>query len=184
MNNAGSIQTAISVSFYLLWIVAFLGFPIGGSLSQLVVGPIDTIVKGALGGLITGAVIGLAEWLVLRQALPALDLRWALATGIGMALGLGLGVALFGIETDGNQMILRAAVTGLAIGIAQWLVLREFVDSSAWWVLVMGGGWAIAWTITRAFGVDMTKNWSVFGSSGAIIFQIITAIALRLLLVR
>ncbi|MBI1256644.1 MAG: hypothetical protein GC204_04180 [Chloroflexi bacterium] len=171
----------IPSSFYVLWMLAFLGFPIGGGLSQIVVGAVDNPLRALLAGLITGAVIGLAQFFVLSRVLP-LDLRWILVTALGMALGLAISVALFGTETAGNPLLVRAAITGLVIGLAQWVVLREFVPLGGWWIPVMGIGWVIAWTITRAFGVDLSHNWSVFGSSGAIVFQLLTALVWRLLL--
>ncbi len=176
-------QNAVSLSFYGLWLVAFLGFPIGGTLAHVLVGAVDGVGRAALAGLITGLVIGLAQWLVLRQAIP-LSPGWIAVTGVGMTVGLALGTALFGTENAGNPLIFRAVVTGLVIGIAQWLLLREHVAMNIWWIPVMAGAWAIAWVITRAFGVDLTRQWSVFGSSGAIIFQLLTAVVLRLLLVR
>lgn len=168
------------ISFYLLWLLAFLGFPIGGAVAYSLVGAVDIPARAALAGLVTGVVIGLAQWLVLRQALP-LNPGWIVITGMGTAVGLAAGVALFGTETAGNTLLLRAALTGLIIGIAQWLLLREHITMNGWWLLVIAGGWAIAWAVTRAFGVNLTRHWSVFGASGAIVFQLLTAVVLRLL---
>ncbi|MCC6614302.1 MAG: hypothetical protein IT320_12550 [Anaerolineae bacterium] len=166
---------------YLLWIVAFVGFPIGGTLAHLLLGPVDSVLKGALAGLVTGAVIGLAEWLVLRQIAP-LDARWIVATALGMAIGLAAGIGLAGIETAVAPLLIRGAITGLAIGIAQGWLLRDLAPLAGLWIVVLAAAWPLAWTVTRAIGVDMTQQWSVFGSSGAIVFQIVTAVALRLLL--
>jgi len=55
--------------FFLWWMLAFLGFPLGGELALLVVGPVEGAVSGALGGALAGAVIGAAQWLVLRRYL-------------------------------------------------------------------------------------------------------------------
>lgn len=176
--NAGA---SLSLSFYGFWLLALLGFPIGGGLARLLVGPAENVVAAALAGLLTGAVIGLAQWLVLRQIL-SINLGWVAVTAISMGLGLALGVALLGIETTGTTLIARAVITGLFIGVAQWLLLREIVPMSAWWILILAIAWAVSWTITRAVGVDLTQNWSVFGASGALVFQLVTAVALRLLL--
>ncbi|MEO8397407.1 MAG: hypothetical protein ABI700_30705, partial [Chloroflexota bacterium] len=171
----------VSFSFYLFWMIAFIGFPIGSGISQLVIGSVNNPGRALLSGLITGAVIGLAQWIVLNRVL-ALDLRWVIVTAVGMALGLSISVAIFGTETAGNALIFRAVITGLVIGLAQWFVLRDLVPMIGWWIVAIGAGWAIAWTITRAFGVDLSHNWSVFGSSGAIVFQLLTALVWRLLL--
>jgi hypothetical protein len=171
----------IPLTFYLLWIAAFLGFPIGGALTKLLVCAVDSPVRAALAGLLTGAMIGSAQWLVLRPVL-ALDLRWPLFTAAAMAVGLTIAHIVGGTETSGNSLLIRAVITGLVIGLAQWLLLRDLVPMSGWWIVVIGAAWAVAWTVTRAIGVDMAQNWSVFGSSGAIVFQILTALVWRLLL--
>jgi hypothetical protein len=53
--------------FFLWWMLAFLGFPIGGFLALVLVGSVERVVSGALGGALAGAVIGVAQWLVLRR---------------------------------------------------------------------------------------------------------------------
>lgn len=109
--------------FWLLWGAAFLGFPIAGLLSNLL-GGVNTPVQAILAGLIAGAVLGVAQWLVLRSVLP-LPIIWVAATSIGMAFGLAVGTAVLGSETSGNELLLRALITGLSIGFAQWFVFRS-----------------------------------------------------------
>ena len=46
--------------FFLWWMLAFLGIPLGGELALLVVGPVEGAVSDALGGALAGAVIGAA----------------------------------------------------------------------------------------------------------------------------
>ena len=53
--------------FFLWWMLAFLGFPIGGFLALVLVGSVERVVSGALGGALAGVVIGVAQWLVLRR---------------------------------------------------------------------------------------------------------------------
>jgi hypothetical protein len=53
--------------FFLWWMLAFPGFPLGGLLALVVVGSMEGLVSGALGGALAGAVIGAAQWLVLRR---------------------------------------------------------------------------------------------------------------------
>src|SRR5688500_14139751 len=112
--------------FWLLWGVAFLAFPIGGLLATAAVGPVTTPLKGLIAGAAAGAVLGLSEWLVLRLRLP-LPIWWIVATSLGMAVGLAISTALLGSETAGTKLLWRAALTGLCIGIAQWIVLRQVI---------------------------------------------------------
>jgi hypothetical protein len=162
--------------FWLFWALAFLGFPIAGVLSNLA-GPVDSALKGVVAGLIAGAVIGTAEWLVLRGPL-GLPPAWILATAAGMAVGLGLSTALLGSETGGSELLLRAAVTGLCIGLAQWFILRGVVPQAFVWVVALAVAWTAGWYVTRSAGVDLSFKWSVFGASGAITFQFVTGLAL------
>jgi hypothetical protein len=167
--------------FWAFWAVAFLGFPLGGALANVLIGPITTPVRAGLAGTITGAILGGVQWLVLRTTMP-LPLWWVVATSAGMALGLALSVAFFGTETSGNELLWRAAITGLSIGIAQWLVLQQVLPHAALWIAVVGLGWVLGWFITRSVGIDLSFNWSVFGSTGAWAFQLLTGLALYFLL--
>jgi hypothetical protein len=163
------------------WGLAFIGFPLGGLAATALVGGITTPAEGLLGGLATGAVIGLAQWLVLRRHL-ALAPWWIAATALGMGAGLALGITLLGIDTAGMAFPLRGLLTGAGIGIAQFVLLRGSTARALAWPLVVAGGWAIGWLVTRAAGIDLALQWSVFGSSGALVFQLLTGLALAWML--
>jgi len=169
--------------FWLFWVLAFLSFPIAGLLANLV-GAVTTPVRAILAGAIAGATLGLVQWLVLKSRLPLLPIRWAVAMSIGMAVGLAISTLLLGSETGGNELLWRAAVTGLCIGIAQWLILRQVLPlpQSVIWIGVVAVGWALGWFVTRAAGIDLSFKWSVFGISGALTFQLLTGLALYFLL--
>ena len=167
--------------FWIGWGVAFLGFPLGGTAAALLVGAITTPLTGALGGALTGAVIGAAEWLVLRRRLP-LTPAWIAATALGMGAGLALSIALLGTENEGIALPLRGLITGAGIGAAQYLLLRGVMSRAPVWALVVALSWAIGWMITRAAGIDLALQWSVFGSSGALTFQLLTGLTLAWLL--
>jgi hypothetical protein len=84
--------------FFLWWMLAFLGFPLGGFLALVLVGSVERVVSGALGGALAGAVIGVAQWLVLRRYMRV-GPEWVLATALGVALGDALGALLTGAGT-------------------------------------------------------------------------------------
>ena len=169
--------------FWLFWVLAFLSFPIAGLLANLV-GAVTTPVRGILAGAIAGATLGLVQWLVLRSRLPSLSIWWAVAMSVGMAVGLAISTVLLGSETAGNELLWRAAVTGLCIGIAQYIFLRQVLPlpQSVIWIGVVAVGWAVGWFVTRAAGIDLSFKWSVFGVSGALTFQLLTGLALYFLL--
>jgi hypothetical protein len=165
------------------WALAFLGFPLGGLAAQALAGSITAVGDAALGGMASGAVIGAAQWLVLRHRLT-LPAWWIAATSVGLGLGLALGFALYGGGTGDPDLVLRALVAGAALGGAQYPLLRARVPGAAIWPAIVALGWALGWLVTRAAGVDLTPNWSVFGATGALTFQLVTGLALAWLLRR
>jgi len=183
MKEASKATTGGGRSFWMGWALAFLGFPLGGVAAAALVGPITTPLAGAIGGAVTGAVLGAIQWLALRRRL-SLSPWWIAATGLGMGIGLALGIALLGISTDGAALPLRGLITGAGIGIAQYVLLRGVSSRAPVWPLIVTLGWALGWIITRAAGVDLALQWSVFGSSGALTFQLLTGLTLAWMLRR
>jgi hypothetical protein len=163
--------------FWVGWALAFLGFPLGGFATWMLLGPITTPLAGATGGALTGTVLGAVQWLALRRGLP-LSPWWIAATALGMATGLALEIVLVGTRTDDVTLPLRGLITGVSIGMAQFLLLRSISGRAPVWALSVALGWALGWTITRAAGIDLSQQWTVFGSSGAIVFQLLTGVAL------
>jgi len=106
-------HTQVDWRFWRNWGVAFGGFPLGGLAALGVAGGIETAWDGVLGGLAGGAVIGGVQWLALRPYLH-LSPTWIIATSVGMGAGLALSTALLGIDTTGNALLMRGALTGLS----------------------------------------------------------------------
>jgi hypothetical protein len=164
------------------WLVAFVGFPIGGLLTTLLIGRLETPLEGVIGGLAAGVAIGTTQWLALRRRIP-ISFHWIMATAIGMAVGVGVSVALFGAESSVNATLMRAPLTGLAIAIAQWLVLRRQLQSALWWIPVITIVYSVAWFITiQVIGSGLNEGFIVFGSSGAVVYQALTGLTLWLLM--
>jgi hypothetical protein len=163
------------------WGLAFLGFPLGGLAAIGLVGGVESVLDGAIGGAACGVVLGTVQWLALRRRL-SLPRSWIVATSLGMAGGLALTMALFGTSTAGSVLLLRAASTGLLIGLAQWVVLRRSVPRAWVWVPTVAAGWALGWAVSSAAGVELMPNFAVFGSTGAWAFQALTGLVLTWLL--
>ena len=72
--------------------------------------------------------------------------------------------------------------TGAAIGVPQAILLRGVLPTPVIWAAVVTVGWAVAWAVTAAFGIDLARKWAVFGSSGALVFQLATGLTLAYLL--
>jgi hypothetical protein len=65
---------------------------------------------------------------------PRLWLWWTLATTIA-------GAIVGALEASGFQFIATIFFTGLLIGAAQWLVLRQYMPKAFWWIVVSALGW-------------------------------------------
>jgi hypothetical protein len=160
----------------LRWLPTFLGFPLGGLVVNLVSGPVDGVVAAVVGGAISGVILGaIQSWGLGTNGPPAR--QWIAATGVGFAVGLGIGAAAVGYGTSMGDLVVQGAICGLAIGIAQAVVLRERIGDLAFaWVPTLSALWALGWAITTASGIDVESQYTVFGSSGALVVTAATAV--------
>ena len=67
---------------------------------------------------------------------PRLWLWWTLATTIA-------GAIVGALEASGFQLVATIFFTGLFIGAAQWLVLRQYIPKAFWWIVVSTLGWTL-----------------------------------------
>jgi hypothetical protein len=168
--------------FFLWWMLAFLGFPIGGLLAIVLVGSVEGVVSGALGGALAGAVIGAAQWLVLRRYM-SVGPEWILATALGVAIGDALGALLTGAGTGLGALLMTGLATGIAVGLLQWgITLRNRLPLASMWPPVVAIAWPVGWTVTWAAGIDVERGYYAFGASGALVFAAITGLAMLLML--
>lgn len=168
----------------IFWVLTFLGFPIGGALALLLIGQMENPIEGLVGGAVVGIVVGGAQMFALRGRLP-IDWRWISATAAAMAVGVGLSVAIFRTETTREAILIRAALIGLLIGAAQWFMLKNQVRSVYRWIIVVIIGYTAAWAVTSlVIGNFVDQGFVVFGSSGALAYQVLTYAALRQLTIQ
>src|SRR3954452_21355025 len=156
-------------------LAALLGFPIGGYVANLAVGAVDSVGAAIAAGLIAGAVVGAAQWLALRQFVRWL---WIAATSLGMSVGLAIGAALVDYGIGRGELMLMGAVTGLAVGVLQALVLaRRGFTGAAWWVAANPPVWALAWLISSyVISANIDERFTNFGASGVILYALVTGL--------
>jgi hypothetical protein len=162
-----------------LWPVAIVvSLPIGGEIADLVVDGVDSMGAALVGGLIVGAVIGGAEWLVLRQRVSWF---WIPATIVGMALGLVAGTAIVDYGVERGDLALMGAVTGLAVGVMQALVLaRDGIPSAWWWAVANPAAWTLGWIVSSyVISRNIDERFPIFGASGALVFGLVTWLLLE-----
>jgi hypothetical protein len=165
------------------WPVAIVvGFPIGGLLANVIAGRIDTVGAALLGGLIAGAIAGAAQWWALKAFVTPL---WIAATCLGMAVGLAAGAALVDYGIGRGELALMGAVTGLAVGGLQALVLARRGPGALWWAVVSPPAWALAWLVTTfVISKNVDEQFANFGAGGALVFALLTWLVLTQLLRR
>jgi hypothetical protein len=162
---------------WLLWLAGFLAFPIAGIAAGAVVGRIDDAWSALIGGLVVGAVIGSGQWLVGRQLLGE-PRAWIAVTAVAMGLGLLVGAWVVGYGTSLGKLALMGFITGIPLGAAQAYLLRDRVANAWVWAAAMPLLWALGWTVTTAAGVDVERQYAVFGSLGAITFMALSGVLL------
>jgi hypothetical protein len=131
--------------FWLRWTLAnCVGWTIGwilfAFLSSLdLEGPDGLQIGHLVGWVVGGAAIGLLQWRVLRQYVHGS--AWSiLGSSAGFTLGFIVGYAVGGPPLD---FLAAFATAGFLSGVAQWLVLRRYIDRAAWWVLISSLGFAL-----------------------------------------
>jgi hypothetical protein len=159
----------------LRWMATFLGFPLGGVIPWLVLGPVDSLGPALAGGLVTGGILGTVQaWGLGRSR--RFTTRWTAATAGGLTIGLGVGAASVDYDTTLTALVIQGAVCGLAVGIAQGLVLRLQLGALALaWPPFLAGAWAVGWAVTTAAGIGVDEQFTVFGSSGALVVALLTS---------
>ena len=166
-----------NVKGWLLWTAAFVSFPIAGIAAQAAAGRINDAVSALVGGLVAGAVIGTGQWLAARRLLGD-PLAWILATAAAMGVGLLAGAWAAGYGTSVGELALMGAITGVPLGAAQAFLLRHRVARSWAWAAAVPLLWALGWTVTAAAGIDVDRQYAVFGAFGAITFMALSGVVL------
>jgi hypothetical protein len=169
-------QHRFNLKAWLLWTAGFVAFIIGGALATGVVGRINDLGSALIGGMIAGAVIGTGQWLVARRLLD--PRTWIPATALAMGIGLGVGAWVVGYGTSLGELALMGAITGIPLGAAQAYLLRDRVANAWVWAAAMPLLWALGWTVTTAGGIDVDRQFAVFGAYGAITFMALSGVLL------
>lgn len=102
--------------------------------------PLD-LVAGYLGVVTGGVLVGVLQWLVLRRHVSSAN-GW-LAASLGALLAIGLLIAGFGVLDRQLGWFVGVGLFGILVGSLQWLVLRQQIPGSGWWVPASTAGWLI-----------------------------------------
>jgi hypothetical protein len=161
------------------WAAVALAFPIAGLLGRAAGGEVDAVGAALIGGTVTGAGLGAAQWLAAKDMFGQWPV-WVGASAVGYGVGLAAGAALVGYETDLGSLAAMGAVSGVALGAAQGfaLVRQGSTRLGMAWGLAMPALLAAGWSITTLGGIDVDKQFTVFGAFGAITFMVLSGLLL------
>ncbi|PWJ51783.1 hypothetical protein SAMN06264364_12061 [Quadrisphaera granulorum] len=162
------------------WMAGTLAFPVAGLAGRALSGPVDGVGPALIGGLVTGAVIGTAQG-ALSPRLPLLP--WAAATAAGVSAGLAAGSAAVGYGTSLGELATMGAITGVVTGAAQAVALGGRLPG--WrrlaWPVATSGIFAAGWTVTTLFGIDVERQYTTFGATGALVATALTGLLVQTL---
>ena len=170
-------QHRFNTKAWLLWTAGFVAFIIGGALATGATGRINDFRSALIGGLIAGAVIGTGQWLVARRLLGNPQ-TWIPATALAMGIGLAGGAWVVGYGTSLGELALMGAITGIPLGVAQAYLLRDRLANAWVWAAAVPLLWALGWTVTTVGGIDVDRQFAVFGAYGAITFMALSGVLL------
>ena len=161
------------------WAAVALAFPVAGLLGYLISGRIDAVGPALLGGAITGAGLGAALWLGANRAFGDAA-TWVAVSAAGYAVGLAVGAAAVGYETDLGSLVAMGLISGAVLGTAQGVALaaQGLTHLAAAWGVAMPALLAVGWTVTTLGGIDVDRQFTVFGAYGAIAFTLLSGLLL------
>lgn len=172
------------------WLASGLAFPPAGLLAITVVSAVDRPSAAVIGGLIAGIGIGAGQWLALRSEAPGPDLgpAWIVGTAGAMAVGLSVGAAAVRYGTSTGDLVAMGLITGAAIGPVQGRLLRRLgltsTGGAAAWAVLVPALWALGWFVTASAGVDVERQYTHFGLTGALASSALGALVLNRLIRR
>jgi hypothetical protein len=83
-----------------------------------------------------------------------------------------------GYGTSLGELALMGAITGIPLGAAQAYLLRDRLANAWVWAAAMPLLWALGWTATTVGGIDVDRQFAVFGLYGAITFMALSGVLL------
>jgi hypothetical protein len=176
--------------FYRFWAInSTLGWLLGTLVSARILSTIPSemlVLAYLLAGATVAALISLLQLVVLRRFVGAFD-PWVVAGAIGGGAS-GVLIAILGTYVDSVFMwsqVLVGAVTGLVIGLAQWVVMQRGGYKATYWIFASLAAWTIAQTILSAISDASSDQLpelvvlSLGGLIGGLAYALLTAVAMR-----
>jgi hypothetical protein len=101
-------------------------------------------------------------------------LEWTLATALGMLLGFLPSLILVNLLDLALARLIVPLLAGFLVGLAQWVVLRKYINGVADWVLAGGASWAVGYALGLLIMSGLTGT-GLDAFIGYILFGVIVA---------
>jgi len=102
-------------------------------------------------------------------------LAWTLPTALGMLIGYLPLAFLVGSLDLGVARVIVPIISGILLGLSQWLVLRPYISKSYDWILYNAAGWVVGFTL-GLFVVQLLSKTPVGMLLGFVFFGVIVAV--------
>ena len=102
-------------------------------------------------------------------------LEWTLATAFGMLLGFLPSIVLVNIMDLALARVIVPLFAGFLVGLAQWFVLRKYVNGVSDWIWAAGASWAVGYALGLLIINGLTGT-GLDGFIGYILFGAIVAL--------
>lgn len=131
-------------------------------------------------GAVIGVCVGILQSIALRGRIKHTG-WWIVATVVGFAIGKFAADAIAQSMDGAVGFALGGAAIGIALGAAQWLVLRRQLALADLWIPATALAWAVGWSLIST--VDEveggpTASTYLIGATGAAAAAVITGAAL------
>ena len=101
-------------------------------------------------------------------------LEWTLATALGMLVGFLPSILFVNFLDLAFARLIVPLWAGFLVGLAQWVVLRKYINGVADWVLAGGTSWAVGYALGLLIMNGLTGT-GLDGFIGYVLFGIIVA---------
>ena len=102
-------------------------------------------------------------------------LEWTLATALGMLLGFLPSIVLVNLFDLPIARIIVPLWAGFLVGLAQWVVLRKYVNEVSDWILAAGASWAVGYALGLLIMNGLTDT-GLDAFFGYVLFGVIVAL--------
>jgi uncharacterized membrane-anchored protein len=175
--------------FWLWWLLATLiGIAVGMVIVFLGLSALlnnsSQVVYGVVIGGVFGTTVGMSQWVVLRRYFDRVG-WWILLTIVGWVVFWVLNIMNLLVPAKRIAFIpdlLNLAILGIILGVLQWLLLRQKIQSAGWWVLANIVGTILGSLFADAINTALQSDSPIDFLTSSIIWAIITGVSMMWLI--